>query len=90
LEAMACGVPVVTSNVSSLPEVVGEAALTIDPLDSTALGEALRRVLADVTLRAELSALGQTQARRFTWSEAARQTADVYRRVYRHGGEGAG
>jgi glycosyltransferase involved in cell wall biosynthesis len=82
LEAMACGVPVVTSNVSSLPEVVGEAGLTVDPLDSAALSEALRRVLADSGLRSELAAQGMAQARQFTWTEAARQTADVYRRVY--------
>jgi glycosyltransferase involved in cell wall biosynthesis len=86
LEAMACGVPVVTSNVSSLPEVVGEAALTVDPLDSAALCEALRRVLIDDDLHAELSALGPARARLFSWDEAARQTADVYRQV----GEGAG
>jgi glycosyltransferase involved in cell wall biosynthesis len=90
LEAMACGVPVVTSNVSSLPEVVGEAALTVDPLDSAALCEALRHVLVDRVLRIELSALGPARARLFSWSEAARQTADVYRRVYRWVGEGAG
>jgi glycosyltransferase involved in cell wall biosynthesis len=81
LEAMACGVPVVTSNVSSLPEVVGEAALITDPLDSAALCEALRRVLADGGLRTELSARGQARARQFSWVEAARQTADVYRWV---------
>jgi glycosyltransferase involved in cell wall biosynthesis len=86
LEAMACGSPVVTSNVSSLPEVVGDAALTVDPLDSAALCDALRRVLFDRRLKDELSALGAARARRFSWSEAARQTADVYR----YAGEGAG
>jgi len=86
LEAMACGVPVVTSNVSSLPEVVGEAALTVDPLDSRALCEALRRVLIDGDLWSELSVRGPARARRFSWREAARQTADVYRWV----GEGTG
>jgi glycosyltransferase involved in cell wall biosynthesis len=90
LEAMACGVPVVTSNVSSLPEVVGNAALTVEPLDSGALHEALRRVLVDGDLRTELSALGRARARQFTWNAAARQTADVYRCVWRKVGEGAG
>jgi glycosyltransferase involved in cell wall biosynthesis len=86
LEAMACGVPVVTSNVSSLPEVVGEAALTVDPMDSVSLGEALQRVLADPGLRAELSARGQARAQHFAWPEAARQTADVYRWVAEEAG----
>lgn len=90
LEAMACGVPVVTSNVSSLPEVVGEAALTVDPLDSAALCAALRRVLIDPEVRAELSALGVARARSFSWNEAALQTADVYRRVYSPVGKEAG
>jgi len=86
LEAMACGVPVVTSSVSSLPEVVGDAGLTVDPLDRAALCEALRRALFDRDLRADLAVRGPARAQRFTWSEAARKTADIYRRV----GEEAG
>jgi glycosyltransferase involved in cell wall biosynthesis len=86
LEAMACGTPVITSNVSSLPEVVGKAALTVDPLDSMALCEALRRVLDDRGLRSDLSDRGRARARQFSWVEAARQTADIYGRV----GEEAG
>jgi glycosyltransferase involved in cell wall biosynthesis len=81
LEAMACGIPVVTSNVSSLPEVVGDAALTVDPLDSAALCEALHRVLGHRGLRTELAARGIERARRFSWVEAARQTADIYQSV---------
>jgi glycosyltransferase involved in cell wall biosynthesis len=89
LEAMACGVPVVTSDASSLPEVVGEAGLTVDPLDRAALCDALHRVLDDRGLRAELAARGQSQARRFSWVEAARQTAGVYRSICLSEGEGA-
>ena len=89
LEAMACGVPVVTSNVSSLPEVVGKAGLTVDPTDRAALRDALRRVLSDRGLRDELSTQGQIQARQFSWRQAARKTARVYRRVHRRVGEGA-
>jgi glycosyltransferase involved in cell wall biosynthesis len=92
LEAMACGVPVVTSDASSLPEVVGEAGLTVDPLDRAALCDALRRVLFDRGLRDDLAAQGQIQAGRFSWLEAARQTARVYRRVHSrvHGRVGEG
>jgi glycosyltransferase involved in cell wall biosynthesis len=70
---------VITSNVSSLPEVVGDAGWTVPPGDTTALGEALRHVLVDPALRAELAQKGLSRARRFSWFEAARQTADVYR-----------
>lgn len=84
LEAMACGVPVVSSNVSSLPEVVGDAALTVAPDDTSALAEALRRVLVDPELSAELARRGQARAMRFSWHDAARQTADVYRTAVAH------
>jgi glycosyltransferase involved in cell wall biosynthesis len=78
LEAMACGVPVITSDAASLPEVVGEAGLTVSPLDVSALCEALRQVLSDPALHADLSARGRTRASRFSWTEAARQTAGIY------------
>jgi glycosyltransferase involved in cell wall biosynthesis len=80
LEAMACGVPVVCSNASSLPEVVGGGGLMVDPHDTSALTAALRRVLADEPLRQELSGRGVEQAARFSWDRAARETLDVYRR----------
>jgi glycosyltransferase involved in cell wall biosynthesis len=85
LEAMACGVPVVTSNVSSLPEVVGDGGLTVPPDDSAALSAALRRVMADAALREELCQRGQARAAQFTWTQAARQTVDVYRRALEDG-----
>ena len=78
LEAMACGVPVACSNTSSLPEVVGDAALTFDPLDEAAIAAALARGLNDPALRADLSARGLARARLFTWTRAAQQTLDVY------------
>ena len=81
LEAMACGTPVITSNTSSLPEVVGEAGILIDPRDVRALAEAVERVLADERLRAELRAKGVERARQFTWEKTARETLAVYRSV---------
>jgi glycosyltransferase involved in cell wall biosynthesis len=81
LEAMACGTPVVTSSVASLVEVVGDAALLVDPRDVAALAAALRRIWEDDALRADLAARGRAQARRFTWERTARLTLDVYRSV---------
>ena len=81
LEAMACGTPVVCSNVSSLPEVAGEAAILVDPLDVEELATAMERVLGDEELRAELTERGFEQARRFSWEKCARQTLDVLERV---------
>ncbi len=81
LEAMACGVPVVCSNASSLPEVVGDAALLFDPLDERAIRAALERVCADSALRADLAARGRQQAKRFSWEQTARQTLEVYRQA---------
>ena len=81
LEAMACGTPVVTSSTSSLPEVVGDAALTIDPYNIEALADALERVLSDEVLRATLRERGLRRATLFTWPRVARSTRDVYERV---------
>jgi glycosyltransferase involved in cell wall biosynthesis len=81
LEAMACGVPVVCSNASSLPEVVGDAGLLVPPDDSRAWVEALDRVLSNPGLRLELRGRGLARARQFTWEAAARQTLAVYQRV---------
>jgi glycosyltransferase involved in cell wall biosynthesis len=84
LEAMACGTPVVTSSVSSLPEVAGTAALLSDPHDSGALASALHSILGDENLRAELSSRGLTRARSFTWNQTARKTLALYHRVGQH------
>jgi len=78
LEALAGGTPVVCSNASSLPEVVGSAGLLVPPHDTHALTAALRRLLSDPDLQAKLKYLGPLQAASFTWEEAARQTVKVY------------
>ncbi len=79
LEAMACGTPVITSNTSSLPEVVGDAGLMVSPTDPVALAEAIRRVLVDADLRAELRQRGLARARRFSWADTAAKTLVAYR-----------
>ncbi len=81
LEAMACGTPVVVSNSSSLPEVVGDAAQLVDPNDVEAWSVALWRVLSDEGLRAEMCEKGLRRASSFSWQRAARETLGVYRRV---------
>ncbi len=81
LEAMACSTPVVTSNTSSLPEVVGDAAVMVDPLDVEGLAEAMRQVLTDSDLREDLRAKGLERASQFTWERTARETVAVYRDV---------
>jgi glycosyltransferase involved in cell wall biosynthesis len=78
LEAMAAGAPVVTSNVSSLPEVVDDAALLIDPLDPAAIADAMMRVLCDATLRADLIRRGYERVRMFSWERSVARTRDVY------------
>lgn len=78
LEAMACGTPVIASDVSSLPEVVGDAALLVNPLDVDALANAIKRLWHDETLRAELRSRGLVRARQFSWETTARLTLDVY------------
>jgi glycosyltransferase involved in cell wall biosynthesis len=81
LEAMACGTPVVASRRASLPEVVGEAALLIDPTSSESMREALPRVLRDETLRKELASRGRLQAAKFRWETTVEQTLAAYREV---------
>jgi len=81
LEAMARGVPVACSNVSSLPEVAGEAALLFDPHDQAAITSAISRLLSDETLRARLRARGLARARGFTWERTARLTLESYARA---------
>ncbi len=81
LEALACGTPTITSNVSSLPEAVGDAALLIDPRSPEQLAAALIKILTDSALRDELRGRGFQHARQFTWTRAAQQTAQTYRRA---------
>ncbi len=78
LEAMACGAPVLCSDVSSLPEVAGDAALLLDPHDTAAWAEALRSVVADAVLQESLRAHGLARAQQFSWSAIASSTLDLY------------
>jgi glycosyltransferase involved in cell wall biosynthesis len=79
LEAMACGLPAIVSNVASLPEVVGDAGLLVDPHDADELTVAIWRVLHDDKLRQEMREKGLRQAERFSWKRAARETLEIYR-----------
>jgi glycosyltransferase involved in cell wall biosynthesis len=85
LEAMACGTPVVTSSSSSIPEVVGDAALMVDPHDVEGLSAAIERVLADKDLRADLRKKGLDRAKLFSWEKVASETLQVYSEVYAQG-----
>ncbi len=81
LEAMACGVPVAASNAASIPEVTGAAALSFDGNRTADIAGALRRLLTDEELRADLRKRGFERVRRFTWEQNARETLKVYREV---------
>lgn len=78
LEAMACGCPVVASNVTAIPEVLGDAALLVDPMSVSAMAEAMRDVLRRDELARDLRARGLRQAARYSWARAAQQTREVY------------
>ena len=79
LEAMACGTPVITSNTTSLPEVVGEAGIMLDPHDDEKLSKEMYRVLNDEKLADTLIKMGLERAKLFDWDESAQQTMEVYR-----------
>jgi len=81
LEAMACGTPVVTSSVSSLPEVTGNAAMLVNPENVFDIARGIRDVLLDERLRADLIRRGHEQVRRFSWATAARQVLEIYQEV---------
>jgi glycosyltransferase involved in cell wall biosynthesis len=78
LEAMACGTPVVASNRTALPELVADAALSVDPENVEALGEAMSRILVDKDLSTDLSRRGLARSRQFSWEETARRTLATY------------
>jgi glycosyltransferase involved in cell wall biosynthesis len=81
LEAMASGTPVVTSNVSSLPEVTGDAAVLVDPYDVDSICDGIRRILDDPSLAEELRNKGLKRAREFSWERSVEKTQRVYREV---------
>ena len=81
LEAMAHGVPVITSNCSAMPEVAGAAALLVDPWNVEEIGSAMARLASDAALREELSERGRARAGQFTWDAAVARTWAVYETV---------
>jgi glycosyltransferase involved in cell wall biosynthesis len=81
LEAMASGTPVIASHAASMPEVLGDAGILLDPHDDRAWTDAVSRVVNDEALRATLRCKGLTRARQFTWQQTAQVTLDVYRRA---------
>jgi glycosyltransferase involved in cell wall biosynthesis len=83
---MASGTPVVTSNVSSLPEVAGDAAVLVDPYDPQSIADGIWAVLTDEHLRRELRHKGLSRARQFSWEASVRRVRDIYQEVA-HGSE---
>jgi glycosyltransferase involved in cell wall biosynthesis len=81
IEAMACGAPVITSNTSSLPEVVGDAALQVDPHNVDELAHAITRLLQNQQLREDLRQNGYQRAQLYTWERSARQTLRIYQQL---------
>jgi glycosyltransferase involved in cell wall biosynthesis len=82
LEAMSCGTPVIAANATSLPEVVADCGLLIDPLDAREMSAAMYRLVTDKALRAELRARGLARAREFSWEKTARQTREAYKDAF--------
>src|SRR5205823_2310457 len=78
LEAMQCGIPVITSNTSSLPEVVGPAGITLDPTDADALCQAILELSHRPSLREQLSLASLAQAQHFSWERSTQQLLDAY------------
>src|SRR5207249_7313512 len=88
LEAMACGCPVLSSNASSLPEVAGDAAILLDPMDVEGFTREMVRVLSDSDLRRDLRERGLARASQFSWDRAASETIAVYRALLQSKAEG--
>ncbi len=81
LEAMACGTPVIAANTSSLPEVVGEAGVLVNPRDIEAMATMISRILTDIELQQQLSQAGREQAKKFIWADMATQLLDLYQKM---------
>lgn len=81
LEAMSCGTPVISSNISSIPEITGDAAILVDPYDTGAIADSMKNLLSNRSLRAELSEKGRSRSRMFSLKKMAQETLDLYRRV---------
>jgi alpha-1,3-rhamnosyl/mannosyltransferase len=81
LEAMACGTPVIASRAASMPEVLGDAGVLLDPDDEPGWAEAIARVMTDQWERGRMRKAGLTRAREFTWTRTAALTLDVYRQA---------
>ena len=82
IEAMACGTPVIASNVTSLPEAVGDAGIMVDPQDTEALAAAIGNVLGDASLRKQMAARGVQHAAKFSWKGTAAQVFSIYQRIH--------
>ena len=82
---MACGVPVACSNISSMPEVAGDAAVLFDPYDEEAIADAMRRLLEDPALRDRYARKGLERNKQFTWAKAAERTLEVIREAAQEG-----
>jgi glycosyltransferase involved in cell wall biosynthesis len=85
LEAMACGAPVVTSNASSLPEIVGDAAILVNPENVFDIAHGIKDALVDTALRAELIRRGREQAARYSWARTAKQVLEIYQEAAAQG-----
>jgi glycosyltransferase involved in cell wall biosynthesis len=81
LESMACGTPVISSNISSVPEVVGDAGILVEPRNIEQIADAMLRVIDDTSLSHRLSLAGIARAKQFSWRRTAQETLDVYRSV---------
>lgn len=82
LEAMACGTPVITSNTSSLPEVVGNAGIMIDPLDIESFAESMYKVISNEDLKIKMRKKGLERAKLFSWEKCAKEVMDTYQKIY--------
>jgi glycosyltransferase involved in cell wall biosynthesis len=81
---MACGTPVITSNTTSLPEVVGDAGIMIEPTNAPLLADKMWEVLSDQDMQEQLSKMGMERAKLFNWEHSAQKTLKLYEEVY-HG-----